>query len=183
MDCGQAPIKDSIFRGSSSQTVLTALGSKPANRPSQYKHWTDDNMAIALDSVTNKGMSVRKAALYYNVPKSTVGDRVSGRIQHGSVSGPPKYLTNEEEHELVRFLIRCASIGFPKTRCEVLSLVQNIVDSKGIKTVVSSRWWQTFCKRNPNVTLRAPAPLSRACAYATDPDLIHRYFDLLEETL
>ena len=97
MDCGQAPIKKRIFRGSSSQTVLTALGSKPATRPSQYKHWTDDNMAKALDSVTNKGMSVRKAAPYYNVPKSTVGDRVSGRIQHGSVSGPPKYLTNEEQ--------------------------------------------------------------------------------------
>ena len=99
---------------------------------------------LSILYITNKGMSVRKAALYYNVPKSTVGDRVSGRIQHGSVSRPPKYLTNEEEQELMRLLIRCASIGFPKTRCEVLSLIQNIVDSKGIKTVVSSGWWQTF---------------------------------------
>ena len=40
-----------------------------------------------------------------------------------------------------------------------------------------------FCCRNPNLTLRAPAPLSRARVHATDPDMINIYLDLLEETL
>ena len=59
-------------------------------RPSQYKGWTDENMARALELVHNKKMSVREAAIRFNVPKSTLGDRTSGRIQHGSVSGPKK---------------------------------------------------------------------------------------------
>ena len=156
---------------------------KFAARPVQYKSWSQDGMTKALDAVSRKEMSIREAAERFNVPKSTLGDRASGRIQHGATSGPNKYLTSSEEKELTSFIIRCASIGFPKTRHEVISLVQNIVDSKGIDTLVSSGWWQAFCKRNPTVTLRAPAPLSKARAYATDPELISRYYDLLEETL
>lgn len=38
--------------------------------------------------------------------------------------------------------------------------------------------WQTS-----NLTLRALAPLSRARASATDPEVVSRYFDLLEQTM
>ena len=42
--------------------------------------------------------------------KSTLGDQVSGRVLSGITSGPPCYLTNEEE-ELVMFLCKVAQIG------------------------------------------------------------------------
>ena len=140
-------------------------------------------MTKALEAASRRKMSIREASLRFNIPKSTLGDRASGWVQHMSTSGPNKYLTSNEEKELASFIIRYAGIGFPKTRHEVISLVQNIVDSKGIYTLVSSGWWQAFCKRNPTVTLRAPAPLSKARAYATDLELISRYYDLLEGTL
>ena len=139
-------------------------------------------MLKALEAV-QQGMSIREAAARFAVPKSTLGDRASGRVTHGDVSGPQKYLTTAEERELGRFLIRCASIGYPKSRYDVISLVQSIIDEKGIHKTLSSGWWQMFCKRNPSITLRAPAALSKARAYASDPDLIARYFDVLEETL
>ena len=60
------------------------------------------------------GASVRRAAIEYGVPKSTLGDRVSGRVTHGVLSGPPKYLSEEEEEELVRFILGCASVGTRK---------------------------------------------------------------------
>ena len=162
-----------------SPRLLGAAHTRPAN----YKSWSEESMTKALDAVSRREMSIREASERFNVPRSTLGDRASGRVQHGSTSGPNRYLTSGEERELASFVIRCASIGFPKTRHEVISLVQSIVDSKHIDTVVSSGWWQAFCKRNPTVTLRAPAPLSKARAHATDPELISRYYDLLEETL
>ena len=70
---------------------------------------------------------MRKAALDYGVPRSTLGNRVSGRVSHGVVSGPPRYPSEEEEEELVRFLLGCASVGYPKTRKEILALVQRQV--------------------------------------------------------
>ncbi len=122
-----------------------------------------------MEAVVN-GASVREAAARFGVPKSTLGDRISGRVQHGDVSGPLKYLSTEEENDLAKFLIKCAGIGYPKTRLEVISLVQAIIDYKGIHSTVTAGWWQRFIKRNANITLRAPSPLSNARAYATDPD-------------
>ena len=66
-------------------------------------------MEKALQAVRLEGTSVRRAAEEYGVPRSTLGDRVSGRVCHGAVSGPPRYLSEEEEEELVRFLLGCAS--------------------------------------------------------------------------
>ena len=41
-------------------------------------------------------------------------DRISGKV-YGAVSGPPRYLDEEEERELVEFLLGCAEVGYPKT--------------------------------------------------------------------
>ena len=59
-------------------------------------------MAQALNAVVTGGMSVREAASRFGVPKSTLGDRVSGRVQSGAVSGPKTYLTADEEASLRR---------------------------------------------------------------------------------
>jgi len=121
--------------------------------------------------------------LQYGVPKSSLGDRISGRVKPGALSGPPKYLSTEEENELVRHLSRCASIGYAKSRKEVLILVQRILDSRGIQRTVSSRWWESFSRCHPSLTLRTTVPLSLTRAKASDPEMLSRYFDLLEQTI
>ena len=52
-------------------------------RPSKYKDWTEEQMRAAYEAVKD-GMSIRRAAEEYGVPKSTLGDHVSG-----SCSGSP----------------------------------------------------------------------------------------------
>jgi transposase len=169
--------RDRVFR-SQSAACNTSLFSHCHSRPGKYKPWDDDCMQKALQAVKLDGTSVRKAAMEYGVPKSTLGDRVSGRVTHGVLSGPPKYLSEEDEDELVRFILGCVSVGYPKTRKEILSLVQTQVDKP-----ISHGWWDSFCKRHPNLTFRTPAPLSIARATAVDEDAIGSYFDLLERTL
>ena len=70
-------------------------------------------MKGAVDAVVTSNLSVRRAAMQYNVPKSTLGDRVSGRVQPGSVSGPAKYLTLSEEDELSRFCLAAVKLDMP----------------------------------------------------------------------
>ena len=48
---------------------------------------------------------------------------------------------------------------------------------------VISGWWQSFCARYPNLTLRPPAPLCKARAVTSDPTMLSLYFDLVEEVL
>ena len=58
---------------------------------------------------------------------STLGDQAGGLCQHGSTSGLTRYPTSGKERGLAPFEIRCASIGFPKTRHKVISLAQSIL--------------------------------------------------------
>ena len=81
------------------------------------------------------------------------------------------------------FLIKTAKIGFPHTKKQTLALVQQIVDSRGISTTLSNGWWERFCQRHHKVTLRSAVPFSLARAMASDPDVMDRYFDMLEECL
>ena len=114
---------------------------------------------------------------------SSLSDRITGRVPVDATSGPAKYLSTEDEKELVIFLTRCASIGYAKSRKEVLALVQRILDSRGIPKSVTNGWWESFRHRHPNLTLRSTVPLSVARAKASDPEMLSRYFDLLEQTI
>ena len=140
-------------------------------------------MELAIRSVTNGTSSVRKAALDYGITKSTLYGRLSEKVQAGAKCGAPRYLTDQEECELEEFLIVCTRMGFGRTRQDVILLVGNLLKSRGLQQQVSSGWWEGFCCRHPNIRLRTPASLSKSRALATDPKVIDRYFDILEETL
>jgi hypothetical protein len=139
-------------------------------------------MKSAVEAVRG-GMTIRQAAETFNVPKSTLGDRCSGKVNEYCKPGPPPYLNCHEEEELASFLIKCAEIGFPRNRAQVLGLVQQIVESKGLHKSVSNGWWERFIHRQPHVTLRVPMSLARSRAIASDPNIIDRYYTMLEETL
>ena len=78
---------------------------------------------------------------------------MTGQIEHGALPGRCPYLTREEEEELVAFLIRFAGIGYPHTRYQIMAIVQDILESKGIQASISDGWWERFRKRHPQITL------------------------------
>ena len=82
-------------------------------------------------------MSVRAAAELYGIPKSTLGDRISGRVLPGTASGAVRYLADSEEEELAEFIVGCASIGYPKTIRDILAIVQSILASRGVHRIVT----------------------------------------------
>ena len=179
-----SPLNQRIYRSKLYYQLKSSQQTVTASRPAVFKLWSNEVMEKALNEVINNGMSVRRAALEYNIPKSTLGDRVSGRVIPGSTSGPKKYLTEEKEDELVAFVRRCALIGYPKSRKDMMALsVQQIIESKGMQYTITNGWWESFCERHPDRTLRAPVALSQARAIATDREVMDNYFDLLEKTM
>ena len=113
-----APLRDRVFTSSSDScpSTLSSAYKLGLIRPTHYKDWTSEGMSAAMKAVIENGKSIREAAQLYHVPKSTLGDRISGRVLPGMRSGPPCYLSNEEEEELVNFLCRVAQIGQGRTR-------------------------------------------------------------------
>ena len=73
---------------------------------------------------------------------------------------------------------------FPRTVSEVLALVRQTVQSKGLIDVsISYRWWLKVCSRHSELSLRTVVPLSIPRAMATYNNVIQKYFDILEDTL
>ena len=88
-------------------------------------------------------MSRNRAAEAYGVPKSTLKDRLSGRVENGCRPGPKPYLQPDEEGELTTYLLTAASIGLGKTRHEVMRIAEGIAVQKGILkgNKISNGWW------------------------------------------
>ena len=99
-------------------------------------------------------LTVLHAAFQYDVPKSTLHDRVTGKVDPGAKVGAPRYLDDEEE-ELTKFLVGAGSIGYPKTVREVKAIVGAIVARKqGLEVAtVSQGWWEKFRRRHPELSL------------------------------
>jgi hypothetical protein len=155
----------------------------PSGRPNKYKAYDEDKLYSAYEEVVFENVPVRQAAMLYGVPATTLRDRVSGRVPFGKKSGPTRYLTDEEEDELVCFVIGCAEIGYSYTRKDILELVQEILIRKEIFTVISHGWWEAFKKRHPEITLRKPELVSHVRANCAQVEVIQRYFDELEAIL
>ena len=153
------------------------------DRPFRYKRWNNETMEIAIAAVLKEECTIRQAAEIYQVPKSTLHDRISGKVIHGSSSGPERYLTDYEENSLVKFLCKCSSIGFARSKKQVMTLVNEIVQKKGKANVVTNGWWESFRKRHPELVLCTAEPLSYTQAVCASDDILDAYFDMLEATL
>ena len=90
----------------------------------------------------------------YGVPCSTLHDHCNGKSDVHCKSGRKPYLSMAEEEELVNFLDVHCRIGYPYTRKQVIAIIQEVVDGKGMKVQVTSGWWKSFVKRHPTITLR-----------------------------
>ena len=95
-------------------------------------------MDKAISAVLNEGMSIRCTAEHYAIPKSTLGDGISGRVLPGSTSGPRRLL-NDEEGVSCFFTSLCLC-RFSKSWKELLALVQAMAEHKGMECLVTEGW-------------------------------------------
>ena len=69
--------------------------------PLKTRKYSNENVRLALSAVLD-GMSVRKAAIKYGIPTSTLQDKLNFKYQPGKGPGRNPILTEEEEKSLVR---------------------------------------------------------------------------------
>jgi len=112
-------------------------------------------MKAAMEAVA-AGQSVSETARKHGIPKTTLHDRVSGKVIHGVKPGPRPYLSPKEEGNLGLFLKQCAKLGYGKTRKDVLGIVQSTAVDKGLlrSSRVTEGWWRRFLERQSDLSLR-----------------------------
>lgn len=151
-----------------------------------YQNYCSENLEKALHAISSGKVSIRKAAEQYNVPKSTISDKL--RNKHTGQHGGQKCLTDEEERNLALGLGKCAEWGFPFKLSDVQLTVQGYlnrigrVEKRFRNNCPGTEWCKLFLKRHPELSQRFGENIKRVRA-AVDHKLLNNYFSNLEEVL
>lgn len=76
-------------------------------------------------SAIKKGVPFRAACRRFNIPRSTVKFRCSGKWSGKTRKGKPTALTIAEENDIVLWIMRMARKGFPITKDRLVLAVTN----------------------------------------------------------
>lgn len=121
--------------------------------------WREEDMVAAVQSVRSGKLSIRKAAAEFNVPKSSLGNRVNGRVEHGKKNGPDTLLDPADEAKLAAsHLTYVSKHGYGRSKEIVMRMATHMAEKRGKQVkggCVSEKWWQNVLKRHPEVSKRA----------------------------
>lgn len=145
--------------------------------------YTEEDLVNALESVKSKKLSLNKAALQYNIPKSTLSNKLNGKTIEGRRMGPPPVLTTAEEKYLEDWIIGKAKIGLPMHKDDVKDSVCNVIKSiKRKNPFVDDRpgekWVSLFMKRHPTITQRNTETINKGKACITEESIRDWFNDL-----
>lgn len=155
------------------------------NKKRPIHQYSEQSLASALEAVKN-GTSIRSASREFGVPKTTIQDRISGRIKEGPRKmGPQTVLSLEEESILVKWLKQLATTGFPQKKTDLQNAVQKIILENKRETPFKDgrpgeKWYSGFLKRHPDLVLREPEGLTKSRAIITE-EFIRKWFQDLNE--
>ena len=155
------------------------------SRMFNYRHAYDQGaMAEAITAVKNKEMSIRQAAGFYGVPKSTLQSRANDLTTDRL--GRPTVLTQVEEKLLVERLILMGEWAFPLTKNDIRHVVKSYLDKTSRITrfndnLPSIDYVNGFLKRHQELSVRS-ANLIKRSRGKLSPDMVNEFFDLFEVT-
>jgi transposase len=158
--------------------------------------WRVEDMKKAMESVLVAKMSVREAADRFNLPKSSLQDRIS-KIRKGSeVHVPPKLgrfertFTVEYEEELANHIKSLDDRLMPLTRQEFLKLAFSLAEELKVphrfnkeKGVAGKDFYYDFMKRHPQLSLRTPESTSLMRAVGFNKPHVYIFFSRLREIM
>ncbi|XP_045450146.1 uncharacterized protein LOC123658900 [Melitaea cinxia] len=147
-----------------------------------------ETLKKAVDEVRTGKINSYQAARKYNIPRTTICDRVSGK--RGVVKdtrGPPTVINTENELKLANGLRVMEKYGFGLTSKETLELVSiHVSENKYLTPFKNNQpgydWFASFKKRH-NLSLKKPQAVEMSRKVACDPFIVNEYFDILEEVL
>ena len=90
-------------------------------------------------------MRVRAAARLFKIPRSTLRDLCTGKVQLGAGRGRKTELTEDKEQSLVNFIIWMQQIGYPLTRMSLREEVRQLVEKVGRKTRFVNNLPSKYC--------------------------------------
>ena len=98
-------------------SVFQAQPKKVEMQKVAYRYYSPSAMMSASRAVRENHIPVKRAAITYGVPQTTLGQRILGRVDPETTSsGPSPQLSQEEEAIFVEHLRSMAVLGYGKVK-------------------------------------------------------------------
>lgn len=115
------------------------------------RKWSKEAMEQAMQEVQGGRLTSRQAAKKFGVPKSSLSDRLTGKVSVDPVQGRKQLLIPEDENSLVEYCLYSASQGNPLTKTQVVAqalAIYNYRNPDTPKTLLGQTWWRNFKDRH-----------------------------------
>jgi ABC-type uncharacterized transport system ATPase subunit len=117
----------------------------------QYRSYDVERSTDAYIAVKENAMSIRKASVLYGAPKTTLIDRLSGKVHVDCVTTvAPILFSQEQEAMLARHVKTMAEVGYGYSRQETIYLASDFaVSLRDRNHPLTDRWLYQFIRRWP----------------------------------
>ena len=154
----------------------------------KYRTYSHTSLTNAYLGVKNNGLSVRLASKQFNVPITTLRDRVLGKIDAECISsGRPPLLSLDDEAKIVNHLKIVATYGYGYTRSEVANVASDYAVQIGTRrpsdAPLTRGWLEGFIKRWPELKVLRRRNLDLARAKSASEEKTDNYFTELSEIM
>ena len=152
--------------------------------------YTEEDVTNALNALVNgEYKSIRRAALVFQIPESTLRYRLQKPKSRKESHVSQQTLTPIEESTLENWIYRAAKLGAPIT-LKLVKISASEIQSKRISkddeneiSHISDRWVDRFRTRHPRIKTCFSRTIDTARSTALDFSTIKSYFDNLGELL
>ncbi|KAK9720561.1 CENP-B N-terminal DNA-binding domain [Popillia japonica] len=155
--------------------------------------WDPTNMRKAVEKVINNEMSARQAANRYQMPRTTLNDRISAIKRGKEMSTEPLmgrfHNTFSLEHEkiLVEHVKDLGNRQMPLNRKKILYFVFQLAEKLKLphqfnkeKKSAGKNFYYSFMKRHSDLSLRTPQSTSLMRAVGFNRPQVARFYECLE---
>ncbi len=122
---------------------------------------------LAYNAVRTEHISASRAALTYDVPVSTLKDRLNGRVQLNCVPGQSPLFSQSEEAQLVDHAKYMSSIGYGYSRMDMRHVATDLAVCLGKRdntSILTDHWVTNLLKRWPTLKLNKARSLEHVRA-------------------
>jgi transposase-like protein len=141
---------------------------------------------LAIQAFKNKEISsIREVARRFNIPRTTLRDRLSGYTERSTTRANSHKLTEIEEESLQKWILSMDSRGSAPRPSMVREMANLLLEKRGTTPVLSvgEKWVYNFVKRRPLLSSRFSKRYNYERAKCEDPKIIGEWFNLVEKTI
>jgi hypothetical protein len=143
----------------------------------------EERMQLAVKALQDGTIpSQRRAALLFNMPRTTLQDRFHGQRSAREVQQSQQRLSVQEEESIKHHITTMTSWGWPASIRYLKSLAIGLFQAKGDHGPLGKHWYKNFLVRHPDFKTAWSRSLDQSRKDAADYTTLQGWFKLYRET-